>query len=314
METKANHIVIGAFAIVTIIAAFGFVVWIGQIQLSREYSTYDMYFEGSVSGLSVASDVRYNGISVGTVKAIHQDKDDPNLVLVRVEVEANTPIKEDTVATMAFLGVTGVSFIELTGGTKDSKDLLPRDGAPYGVITVQRSAIQELMETAPNIVAQSNLLLLQGEKLLSDDNIERISRTIEDLNTISSTFAQRERDISELIANASQVSADLSAMTADVRKMVNGTNQMMEGDVPEMIAQITSAAGSINTLASDANSLLDENRASITQFSSQGLNELNTLLAEARQTVETLERLAASIEEDPTVLLGQEQYPEYDAK
>ena len=314
METKASHILIGAFAILTILATFLFVIWIGQIQISREYTTYDMYFEGSVSGLSVASDVRYNGISVGDVKAIHQDKDDPNLVLVRIEVEAETPVKEDTVATMAFLGVTGVSFIELTGGTKDSKDLLPKGDQPFGVITVQRSAIQELMETAPNIVAQSNMLLLQGSKLLSDENIENVSNTIRELETVVEAISSRDEEISRMIASAAETSAQLERMTADIESLVASTNDMMDEEVPQMVEELLAAAKSVNALAGGANELLDENKESITQFSKQGLGELNTLLAEARITISTLERLAAEIEEDPTILLGQEKYPEYEAK
>lgn len=298
METRANTIIIGIFAIGMIIAAFVFVIWLGQIQLSREFTTYEVHFRGSVSGLSVASDVRYNGIKVGDVKGIYLDDKDPNLVLVLLEVEATTPVKTDTIAQMAFLGVTGVSFIELTGGSVDGIALLPKKGSNYAVIQSRRSPIQELVESAPNIVAQSNMLLLQGAKLLSDDNIARFTTVLSDLQIVVSAIAKRDGEIGELIAHAASTSEKLDAM-AD--------------DFPAMASEIIAAAQSIDTFATAANALLDENRASITQFSTQGLGELNSLLAEARLTIATLERLAAEIEEDPTVLLGQEKYPEYNA-
>lgn len=298
METKANNIIIGVFAIAMIGAAFFFVLWLGQIQLSKEFTTYDVHFRGSVSGLSVASDVRYNGIKVGDVKGIYLDDKDPNLVLVRLEVDAATPVKTDTIAQMAFLGVTGVSFIELTGGSVDGVALVARSGQNYAVIQSQRSPIQELMESAPNIVAQSNMLLLQGAKLLSDDNINKFTTTLSDLQVVVSAIAERDGEISELIANAASTSEKLDAMAEDF---------------PAMASEIIAAADSIDTFATSANQLLDENKASITQFSTQGLAELNSLLAEARLTIATLERLAAEIEEDPTILLGQEKYPEYNA-
>ncbi len=298
METKANTIIIGIFAIGMIAAAFFFVLWLGQIQLSREFTTYEVHFRGSVSGLSVASDVRYNGIKVGDVKGIYLDDKDPNLVLVLLEVEASTPVKTDTIAQMAFLGVTGVSFIELTGGSIDGVALVPKSGANYAVIESRRSAIQELMESAPNIVAQSNMLLLQGAKLLSDDNINRFTSILSDLEIVVSAIAQRDGEIGELIAHAAATSEKLDAMAEDF---------------PAMATEIINAAQSIDTFASGANALLDDNKASITQFATQGLGELNSLLAEARLTIATLERLAAEIEEDPTVLLGQEKYPEYTA-
>lgn len=299
METKANTIIIGSFAIATIIGAFMFVMWLGQIQLSREFSTYEVYFQGSVSGLSVASDVRYNGIKVGSVKGIYLDDDDPNVVRVQLEIEAGAPVKVDTIAQMAFLGVTGVSFIELTGGSADSIALVPKPGKYYAVIQSQRSSIQELMETAPNIIAQSNMLLLQGAKLLSDENVTRFSDILGDLERVMSAIAERDGEIGDLIAHAAATSEKIDAMASDF---------------PEMSTEILAAARSIDTFASGANALLDENKASISQFSTQGLGELNALLSEARQTVATLERLAAEIEENPTVLLGQEKYPEYEAK
>ena len=298
METKANTIIIGTFAIATIIGAFVFIVWLGQIQLSREFTTYDVYFEGSVSGLSVASDVRYNGIKVGSVKGIYLDDDDPNVVRVQLEVEAGAPVKADTIAQMAFLGVTGVSFIELTGGSADSIALVPNPGELFAVIKSQRSSIQELVESAPNIVAQSNMLLLQGAKLLSDENITRFSDVMRDLQTIVGAISEKDAEIGELIAHSAATSEKIDAMA---------------GDLPALATEVLAAAEAIEAFATGANALLDENSASITQFSTQGLGELNTLLSEARQTIATLERLAAEIEDDPTVLLGQEKYPEYEA-
>jgi phospholipid/cholesterol/gamma-HCH transport system substrate-binding protein len=313
METKANNIVIGSVAIVLIAAMFFFVIWLGQIQLTKDYTTYDTYFRGSVSGLSVASEVRYNGISVGNVKGIYLDDKDPNLVLVRLEVDAQTPVKTDTIAQMAFLGVTGVSFVELTGGSIGGVALVPRSGATYAEIETRRSVIQEVMESAPNIVAQSNLLLLQGSKLLSDENVSRVSNVMKDLETVVGAIAERDEDIGEMIAHAAATSQKLDAMAEDIASLARNANTMMEGDLPEMVSEILSAASSIDDFATKANTLLTDNEASISQFTSQGLGDLNSLLAEARVTIATLERLAAAIEEDPTILLGQEKYPEYDA-
>lgn len=313
METKANNIIIGLFAVATIIGFFFFVMWMGQLQMAKEFTTYDVYFRGSVSGLSVASDVRYNGIQVGDVKGIYLDDKDPNLVLVRLEVAAGTPVKTDTIAQMAFLGVTGVSFIELTGGSAGGVALVPKTGQNYAVIESQRSVIQEVMESAPNIVAQSNMLLLQAAKLLSDDNLDRVSNVMKDLETVVGAIAERDDEIGEMIAHASATSQKLDAMAGDVASLARNTNALMEGDLPEMVSEILAAATAIDDFATDANELLDANKASISQFSSQGLGELNALLAEARITMATLERLAAQIEEDPTILLGQEKYPEYNA-
>jgi len=183
----------------------------------------------------------------------------------------------------------------------------------YGVVQVQRSAIQELMETAPNIVAQSNMLLLQGSKLLSDENINSVSNTIKELETVIAAVAERDQEIGEMIASTANTAKQLERMSADIEKLVASTTGMMDDEIPQMVEELLATAQSVNSLATGADKLLAENQASITQFTTQGLGELNTLLAEARQTVSTIERLVAEIEDDPTILLGQEKYPEYEA-
>ena len=117
METRASYILVGSFVLGLIAAAFAFVVWLASVQFEEVPMRYVIYFEGGVSGLSVASPVRYRGVPVGSVSDIRIDPENIERIRVMVEISAETPIKADTEATLTLQGITGVSFVFLSGGT-----------------------------------------------------------------------------------------------------------------------------------------------------------------------------------------------------
>jgi phospholipid/cholesterol/gamma-HCH transport system substrate-binding protein len=121
METRAHHFLIGAFAIGITLLTIGFLFWVGRFEFDRQYQIYDLKFEGSVSGLSKAGDVLYNGIKVGEVIMIEIDEDNPKNVLVRIQVGRATPVKEDSYARLETQGLTGVAAIQRGSAIRSSR-------------------------------------------------------------------------------------------------------------------------------------------------------------------------------------------------
>ncbi len=113
METQARYIIVGSFVLVTLLIGFLFVMWIGHSELTSEARTYDIYFEGSVTGLKEGSQVLYRGVPVGTVKSITIDLKNTDRVRVCIGVSPSTPIQEDTLATLEMQGITGLSLIHI---------------------------------------------------------------------------------------------------------------------------------------------------------------------------------------------------------
>ncbi len=106
METKARFVLVGAFTLAAMAALLAFLLWLAQVQINRSYAQYDIVFD-TVSGLGQDSVVRYNGVDVGKVLDIALDAQNPALVRVRIEINAATPVRKDTVATLSSQGVTG---------------------------------------------------------------------------------------------------------------------------------------------------------------------------------------------------------------
>ena len=112
METRANYVLIGLATVIAILAGLGFFLWLAKVQIDRTYAQYDILFD-TAAGLGKAAPVRFNGVDVGQVLSIDLDRSRPELVRVRIEVAAGTPVRQGTEATLQSQGVTGVSFVSL---------------------------------------------------------------------------------------------------------------------------------------------------------------------------------------------------------
>src|SRR5258706_10519154 len=120
METKANYVLIGLFAMCVVVAALGFVFWFHNIGGTAKRSTFIVRFDGSAAGLRPGSAVLFNGIRMGEVMKITVNPDDPHQVLATVEIDNRAPIRTDTAVGLDFQGLTGISSIALTGGSKEA--------------------------------------------------------------------------------------------------------------------------------------------------------------------------------------------------
>src|SRR5215469_1337036 len=106
MERTANYALVGLISTVLLIAMIVFVFWLTNFALSAKFDTYDIVFHGPIQGLSKGGDVQFNGIKVGEVSDIRLDRQDPNLVIAMARVSADTPIRQDSTATLEPQGIT----------------------------------------------------------------------------------------------------------------------------------------------------------------------------------------------------------------
>ena len=153
METHARFFLIGLFSLVVTIALVLFVLWLGKLQLDRDYQEYDVRFHESVTGLSVGGLVQYHGIQVGEVRRLSLDAKDPREVRVRIRVAAETPIKTDTKAQLSYTGLTGVAVVEMFGGTPEAKLLREVDTRHAPEIDTVPSTLSQLMSGGSGAMA-----------------------------------------------------------------------------------------------------------------------------------------------------------------
>ncbi|MCZ0810828.1 MlaD family protein [Roseovarius sp. EGI FJ00037] len=259
METRARFILVGLFTILGFLAALGFVLWLAKVQLDRTYAQYDILF-GTVAGLSQTAPVRYNGVEVGRVLTIALDRDDPALVRVRIEVLTSTPVRTDTIATLAAQGVTGVAFIALEGGSAEADLLTPVPPDVVPVIRSKRSVVQDLMLTGPDLVAEATALIVEVRSFAAPENRDAVSGILANIQdatgridalatraeeTLSRVDAVLDATDAGLTATTDLLRNDMTALVADLRAAAANTGAAMEGirgttqrDLPQLSAQV----------------------------------------------------------------------------
>jgi len=302
---------VGLFVIAGIAATLAAAVWITGSRTEQGTVLYDIYFEGSVTGLKPGNAVEYRGIPVGGVVDMRIDPENVERVLVTIEVAAGTPIREDTEATLALQGITGLSFIQLTGGTQQSPPLRPPSGRDRAVIPSHPSQLSALIDAAPELLERTINVVAQLEKLLSEGNLKSISNTLGNLETVTGDMVASGDEIESMLKEGAATMAELRTVTeraSVVMASIQGDVGGLAKETRLVLAEVRKAVARMAVASDEIATFLSDNRGPLSDFSGTGLYEFSQLMAEARVLVAALSRLTEQIERDPArFLFGDQQ-------
>lgn len=295
METRGHYILIGAFVMSVVAAAFIMVLNLSNQRV--EFDEYDIIFTERVSGLSVGAQVRFNGIQKGEVSTLTIDPDNPAVVVARIRVGKDTPVKPDTRAELEPVGFTGLTVIQLVGGSAGSPLLRDASDERIPKITADMSSFGVLFEGSGDVIAQAS-------KLLSERNIVQISDTITNIEKITGAFADNEEELANIIDNTDRAVANIADLAETLNKTAVSLNQLISEDG-------ASSAAELNLLLSDVRKLISENETSLQSFADEGLGQVAPALAEIRRLTRTLDQMLSEIDRDPRAYFLGEGEPEY---
>lgn len=305
METRAHYVLIGAFVLSAVAAAMLFILWMSQAR--RGFDEYDVIFTERVSGLSVGSIVRFNGIQKGEVEDLTIDPEDPSIVIARVRVENDTPIKTDTRAELELVGFTGLAIIQFVGGSPDAP--LLKEVSDRGVprIRADTSGFAAFLEGSGDLIARASLAL-------SDENIESLTGTLRNIETATSVFAENREDISNILKNANAASEDLAEISASLNSAAAGLEEMLAEKGPAAMEDVEALLAESRALVGELHAIASENRTSFRVFADQGLGQVAPALSELRRLMRTLDYMLREIDRDPQAYFLGENEPEYGAQ
>ena len=308
METRANYVLIGAFTLIIASALLLFGLWAAKYSSERTWQEYQVVFREAVTGLSVGSPVQYNGIAVGSITKLSLAPNDPRQVIARIRVESYTPVKTDTRAKLAITSLTGPTIIQLSGGTPQAPALTSVDSREAPVIQTAPSALQNITDTANRIVERL-------DQVLSDKNVASITATLEHLEAVSGSMADRDQGLQALLVSARDAARNLDR-TLDT---TNGTMQRLDENLvkqlPPLLAKLDSTLARLDSAAGNADAILGENRAAINNFANEGLGQLGPTLSELRRLIRDLRQVSDRLESSPArYLLGRDAPKEFEPK
>lgn len=280
METHARYFLIGVFSLAIMATLLLFALWLGKLELGKDYQEYDIRFKESVAGLAKGGLVQFQGVQVGEVRKLKLDPIDPRVVIVRVRMNEQTPIKTDTKAQLSFTGLTGVAVIELIGGTPGAKMLRDVEpGKEVPVIASIPSTLTQLMVDGTGVLEKAQELMVRVTGVFSDENTARISGMLENFEAIS---GMAKNDYPRLPGAISEAQS--------------------------AIAEIRLAVGSVNQFAKSSTS-------TVRGIDGQARGELAATLSSLRQASDNLVRITEHFDAAPAdYVLGREALPTYQAE
>lgn len=304
METRAHYVLIGAFVLITMAFAFLFVLWLGQTQ--RDFDEYDIVFRERVSGLTEGAAVSFNGIQKGEVMDLAIPPNDPSIVIARIRVENDTPVKTDTKAELELVGFTGLAIIQLVGGSSE-EPLLKEVTRGIPRIEADAAGISQLLAGSSDIVKGAN-------ELLSEKNIEAFGRILQSVDTVTASLAEEEDNIAATVANAAKLTAELAEASEKLARTADTLDKLMATEGEGAVADARRTLQETELLVAELRAAVAENRASIKVFTNQGLAQVGPAVAEARQLFRTLDQVLREIDRDPRGYLLGESTPLYEGQ
>lgn len=331
METRASYTLVGTFVLILMLGTAGFVIWLAKFSSDVRYDDYQIFFSGSVTGLSTDATVRYRGIPVGHVTSIEIAPDDIDKVRVTIQVDSTTPVRTDTVASIEMQGITGVAYIQLVGASESAPPLKAAKGEDMPTIVASSSALESVVKSAPEMIDSAIELMNRASALMSDDNRAAISATLANVSEITSEVALHKDDIGDMITDARATLSSVRTTADEVSKVTSGLEDNIQGlivqtsdtlktlqttlanadrtisdaepDIRNTLASLKGAAASIEQASAAAAQILVRNEEPLDDFAQYGLYEITQFVIDGRALISALTQIAVQLERDPASFL-----------
>ncbi|MBN4073861.1 MCE family protein [bacterium AH-315-E07] len=309
MNSKVSYVAVGLFVLALGAALIAGILWISTGGPRQSYDSYVAYMTDSVSGVSRDGAVKYRGVDVGKVTELVLDPDNPERVRVLLKIEQGTPIKEDTFATLEMQGLTGLAYISLVGGSKESPPLRVKNGQAYPEIPSKPSRLEELSTTVFNLLAALTETSSRLSALLSETNNGNLGKTLGNLETFTNTLVGQSanvttalEDFSAAMHSTRQAMTHLPALVAHIDQ----TATAMEGMVDEIVGasiKVSEAGAIVAEVGANLNQTIAGSGQRVDQFTRDVLPEADLLVNDLRQAARNLRRLIEQLGANPGMLL-----------
>jgi phospholipid/cholesterol/gamma-HCH transport system substrate-binding protein len=296
MEDKVNYSLVGAFVLVLGAALVGGVLWLAAgIGGQKVMSPYQAFIRESVAGLDVNAPVKYLGVDVGKVSRIMIDPQNPEQVRLSFLIERSTPIKQDSVAVLKTQGLTGIAYVELSGGHADSPPLLPAAPGEPPTIPFKPSLAARLENVLGNVLGNIDRVSNNLNAVFDADNRAALKATLADTATLAHALAAQQGTISAGLADAART----ARLTAKAGEQLAPALDRIAASA-RAVERMADAAGGASQSAARA---ADAAASGVQQLGGEALPELTRLMAELNELSASLRRLSEQTAGAPNSLL-----------
>jgi phospholipid/cholesterol/gamma-HCH transport system substrate-binding protein len=304
MDRDANYVAVGAFVLLVVVMAVSFVFWYTDQQDKRTYERYEIYFEGTVSGLTAGSPVRYLGVDVGKVVRLMLDPEQRSRVLVIADIESSAPIDGRTEASLNLQGITGLLFIDLQQDKSATASVPLAQGQHYPVIRSVPSDFAVLLSSLPALATHAVDLVDHFNQVFSDENVRNIHITLENARLASERLSPTLHDVQRLVADMQRTSQEIQGAAAELHSVVTEAAP----DIKAALSNVRRVTDSLAATSDHLDRFVADNEPGISRFAYQSLPQFEQLLRESREAARDFRDLSRSLKQNPSQLLYESKY------
>lgn len=294
MENRAHALAAGLFALVLGTALLGSLWWFSDGREAQR--NYLLESEGSVTGLNIEAQVRYRGISAGKVSSVRIDPADPRKILVEIRVRGDIPLTRGTRASLAYQGVTGLAYVQLTDRGENPEPLVAQ-GGDLPRLKLDPGLMEQLSDTTLDAVRRLKTVSDRLGEFLNEDNLQRLSNTLQRLESAAvgadRTFADAPATLASIRAVLSQ--DNLKRVSATLANLERGSADVAPtlAELKTTMAHLQGVAERLETMTTTASDRVRDDT----------LPQLDTLLRELTHASRRIGHLVDEVDASPQMLL-----------
>ena len=296
MEDKLNPAAVGAFVLVLGAALIAGVLWLAAgVSGKKNYAPYRTIVVESVAGLNIDAPVKFLGVDVGKVRSIVIDPQDSRQVLLGFLIQQGTPVKQDSEAVLKSQGLTGIAYVELSGGSPGSAPLLPTEQEPVPLLRSKPSLSTRLENVLGTVLTGLDHMSGNLNSVFDADNRAALKTILADTAALTHTLAAQQGAIRAAVTDSARTARN--AAQASVKLEPTLERIATASTAVENMAQ---AAGIASKQASVAAAGAADG---VQQLRTETLPEVGRLIAELNQLTSSLRHLSEQTERNPSSLL-----------
>ncbi|HIG0328458.1 TPA: MlaD family protein [Legionella pneumophila] len=295
MESKTNYTIVGLAVLILTAGLLSAGLWLSVGFNQKEYASYTVYLKESVSGLSIESPVKFNGVQVGYVKEIKLNKNDPRQVELLLNIEKSTPITTSTSATLISQGITGVTYVGLSAGSSDLTPLRKMPGEPYPVIPSKPSLLNQLDAVLKEVAENVGVVSEKAQLIFNEENADNVRKSLANIERITEIIADKGQTIDSSLNN-------LDVFVANMAKASKQFPQLIK-DLKTGISKFKSLADNMSAAGKDVSKTMIAGKNTIDLISQQAIPPAVILLRRLNAISANLEKVSNEMRQNPSVII-----------
>jgi len=313
VNAKTNYALVGLFVLFSIAMMTFFVIWLLQPSDEQQEQAYRIEFTESVSGLNVDSPVKYRGVTIGKVQTIRISPDNVEKIEVVIIAGKDTPIKVDTVARLRPQGITGLSYVDLSRGSKGSQRLVPKNRYDTPLIHSVPSFFVTVERTFGTASENISATLVQLKALLGEENRADIQRILHHTANITAKIddtwtPKRMENIDRMVDSVSSLAVHLDENTPELNRILRSGDDF----ALQARTSIISLQQSFDSMADSMRVFKERNKNgdySVKEHVGPGMKQFEMTMRDMQQSLILLNQILRRYGGNPSDMLFQHQPP-----